>query len=133
VPVPPRAILHAVRRTAVCVAATLVIGASGACSHPRSIVIVCRSMAFFVPGDPTPNPTIAVAAGEAITLDVRNEDGPGVLHDLAIDPLNLATGLLQPGQAAQVTFTAPDRPASLDYYCRPHALTMRGILKVVAR
>ena len=33
----------------------------------------------------------------------------------------------------RVTFTAPDLPASLDYYCRPHALTMRGILKVVAR
>ena len=90
-------------------------------------------MAFFVPGDSTPNPTITVRAGEAIALEVRNEDGPGVLHDLAIDPLHVATGLLQPGQVAQVTFTAPDRPVSLDYYCRPHALTMRGILKVVAR
>jgi plastocyanin len=116
-----------------CVAAALMVCASTACTHPRSIVVVCRSMAFFVPGDPTPNPTITVRAGEAIALEVRNEDGPGVLHDLAIDPLHVATGLLQPGQVAQVTFTAPDLPASLDYYCRPHALTMRGILKVVAR
>lgn len=90
-------------------------------------------MAFFVAGDPTPNPTITVHAGETISLEVRNEDGPGVLHDLAIDPLNLATGLLQPGQVAHLTFTVPDRPGPLDYYCRPHALTMRGIVNVVAR
>jgi hypothetical protein len=114
------------------VAAGVIVCASSACSHPRAIV-VCRSMAFFVPGDPTPNPAIAVRAGEAIALEVRNEDGPGVLHDLAIDPLNVATGLLQPGQVAHVIFTAPDHPGSLDYYCRPHALTMRGILKVVPR
>ena len=116
-----------------CVAAALMVCASTACTHPRSIVVVCRSMAFFVPGDSTPNPTITVRAGQAIALELRNEDGPGVLHDLAVDSLHVATGLLQPGQAAQVTFTAPDRPGSLDYYCRPHALTMRGILRVVAR
>jgi plastocyanin len=90
-------------------------------------------MAFFLPGDSTPNPTITVRAGEAIALEVRNEDGPGVLHDFAIDSLNVATGLLLPGQAAHVTFTAPDRPGPLDYYCRPHALTMRGVVNVVAR
>ena len=43
-----------------CVAAAMMVCASTACTHPRSIVVVCRSMAFFVPGDPTPNPTITV-------------------------------------------------------------------------
>lgn len=90
-------------------------------------------MAFFLAGESTSNPTIAVRAGETIALEVRNEDGPGVLHDFAIDPLNVATGLLQPGQVAHVTFTAPDRPGPLDYYCRPHALTMRGIVNVLPR
>jgi len=127
------AVLRAVRRTALCVAAALMVCASSACTHPRSIVVVCRSMAFFVPGDSTPNPTITVRAGEAIALELRNEDGPGVLHDFVIDPLHVATGLLQPGEVARVTFAAPESPGSLDYYCRPHALTMRGILKVVAR
>lgn len=90
-------------------------------------------MAFFLPGDSTPNPAIVVRAGETIALEVRNEDGPGVLHDFAVDALNIATGLLQPGQVAHVTFTAPDRAGSLDYYCRPHALTMRGIVNIVPR
>lgn len=90
-------------------------------------------MAFFIPGDPTPNPVITARAGETIALEVRNEDGPGVLHDFAIDPLQVATGLLLPGQVARVTFTVPDRPGTLDYYCRPHALTMRGVVEVVAR
>jgi plastocyanin len=90
-------------------------------------------MAFFVQGNATPNAVITVRAGETIDLEVRNEDGPGVLHDLAIDPLGVATGLLQPGQSAHVTFTAPDRAGPLDYYCRPHALTMRGTLDIVAR
>jgi plastocyanin len=90
-------------------------------------------MAFFVAGDTTPNPTIQVKTGEAVVVEVHNEDGPGVLHDFAIDPLSVATALLQPGQSATVTFTVPDRPGPLDYYCRPHALTMRGIVNVVAR
>jgi copper binding plastocyanin/azurin family protein len=121
-----------VRRLALSAMLLLAALASG-CSHPRTIVVVCRSMAFFLAGDATPNPTIQVMTGEAIVVDVRNEDGPGVLHDFAIDSLGVASGLLQPGQAAQVKFTAPDRAGPLDYYCRPHALTMRGVVNVVAR
>jgi len=114
------------------VASLLGVAGMFGCSHPRTIVVVSRSMAFFVPGDATPNPAITVHTGERLLLELRNEDGPGILHDLAIDPLNVATGLLLPGQEARVTFTAPDRPGPLEYYCRPHALTMRGILNVVA-
>ena len=125
--------LRALRRHVTRLAVVLLVGASSACAHPRSIVVVCRSMAFFLPGDSTPNPAIVVRAGETIALEVRNEDGPGVLHDFVIDPLNVATwpGWRRP--VARVTFTAPDRAGSLDYYCRPHALTMRGIVNVVPR
>jgi plastocyanin len=103
------------------------------CSRPRTMVVTCRNMAFLVPGDPTANPIVRVTTGETIRLELRNEDGPGVLHDLAIDPLGVATELVQPGQTSVVTFTAPDRPGRYDYYCRPHALVMRGTLDVVAR
>lgn len=103
------------------------------CSRPRTIVVTCRNMAFLLPGDPTANPIVRVTSGEAIRLELRNEDGPGVLHDLAIDALGVATELVQPGQISVVTFTAPDRPGRYDYYCRPHALVMRGTLDVVAR
>ncbi len=90
-------------------------------------------MAFLLPGDPTANPIVHVTTGETIQLELRNEDGPGVLHDLAIDALGVATELVQPGQTSVVTFTAPDRPGHYDYYCRPHALVMRGTLDVAAR
>jgi plastocyanin len=97
------------------------------------MVVTCRNMVFLVPGDPTPNPTLRVAPGETIRLELRNEDGPGILHDLAIDAIGVATELVQPGQASVVTLTAPDRAGRYDYYCRPHALVMRGTLDVVAR
>lgn len=90
-------------------------------------------MVFHLPGNPAPNPVISVTAGETIELRLQNDDGPGILHDVAIDPLGVATELLQPGQTTSVTFTAPDRPGQYDYYCRPHALGMRGTLAVVAR
>jgi len=90
-------------------------------------------MAFVLPGRTTPNPVLTVTAGETVALELRNEDGPGILHDLAIDALGVATELLQPGQVGHVTFTAPSHPATLEYYCRPHALVMRGTLAVVPR
>jgi hypothetical protein len=99
----------------------------------RAVTLVCRNMAFLLPGGTTSNPALRVVTGETIALELRNEDGPGILHDLAIDSLGVATELLQPGQVAHVTFTAPSQPATLEYYCRPHALVMRGTLQVVAR
>jgi hypothetical protein len=99
---------------------------------PRQLVVSCRNMTFVMPGNPSPNPVITVRAGETIALEVRNEDGPGILHDFAIDLLGVSTELLLPGQVAHATFTAPDHPGRFDYYCRPHALIMRGTLDVVA-
>jgi hypothetical protein len=128
----PAARQASIARFPALVASLLIVAGISGCAHPRTIIVVCRSMAFFVAGDPTPNPAITVHTGETVALELRNEDGPGILHDLAIDPLNVATPLLLPGQVARVTFTAPGRPGSFDYYCRPHALTMRGVLNVVA-
>jgi FtsP/CotA-like multicopper oxidase with cupredoxin domain len=101
--------------------------------RPRALTIVCRNMAFVLPGGSTANPVLRVTAGETIALELRNEDAPGILHDFAIDPLGVTTELLQPGQVAHVTFKAPARPATLEYYCRPHALVMRGTFEVAPR
>lgn len=92
----------------------------------RVITLTCRNMAYFFEGDPTPNPSLTVTVGERIQLHLVNHDAPGVLHDIAIDPLGVATELVLPDQSRDVTFRVPDRPGTYEYYCRPHAAVMRG-------
>jgi heme/copper-type cytochrome/quinol oxidase subunit 2 len=99
----------------------------------RVVTLTCRSMAYFLEGNPAPNPPLTVTVGERIQLHLVNHDAPGVLHDIAIDPLEVATGLVLPGQSTVVTFRVADRPGSYEYYCRPHATVMRGTLDVRPR
>jgi len=66
-------------------------------------------------------------------LHLVNHDAPGVLHDFAIDPLEVATELVLPDQSREVTFRVPDRPGTYEYYCRPHAAVMRGQVDVRRR
>ena len=51
-------------------------------------------------------------------------------HDLAIDAVSAATGTLSVGQVASIEFTVPEQIGSYEYRCRPHALMMKGVLKV---
>ena len=99
----------------------------------RVITLTCRNMAYFLDGDPTPNPPLTVTVGERIQLHLVNHDAPGVLHDIAIDPLEVATELVLPEQSSDVTFRVADRPGTYEYYCRPHAAVMRGQLDVRRR
>ena len=96
----------------------------------RLITLTCRNMAYFLEGDPTPNPSLTVTVGERIQLHLVNHDAPGVLHDIAIDPLGVATELVLPDQSREVTFRVPDLPGTYEYYCRPHAAVMRGQVDV---
>jgi heme/copper-type cytochrome/quinol oxidase subunit 2 len=99
----------------------------------RVITLTCRNMAYFIDGNLTPNPSLTVTAGERIQLHLVNHDAPGVLHDFAIDPLEVATELVLPDQSREVTFRVPDRPGTYEYYCRPHAAVMRGQVDVRRR
>jgi len=99
----------------------------------RVVTLTCRNMAYFLDGSSTPNPPITLTAGERIELRLVNHDAPGVLHDIAIDPLDVTTELVLPGQSTVVTFRVADRPGSYEYYCRPHATVMRGALDVRTR
>src|SRR5262249_10522592 len=101
--------------------------------RPRVLTLTCRNMAYYVEGDSTPNPPLTFVLNERIELHLVNHDTPGVLHDVAIDPLNVATDLMQPGQRTVVTFHVTNRPGAYEYYCRPHAAVMRGPLDVRAR
>ena len=59
----------------------------------RVITLTCRNMAYFVDGNPRPNPPLTLTVGERIRLHLVNHDAPGVLHDIAIDPLEVSTEL----------------------------------------
>ena len=119
----PRSVL------ATCLFACVFTGCHG---KPREITIVSRNMAFHLDGQAAANPTLTLRAGEAITLRFRN-DSPGVLHDLVIEPLGVATNLVATGRTTTVSFQVPDRPGRYSYSCRPHALMMHGSLDVLPR
>ena len=119
----PRSVL------ATCLFACVFTGCHG---KPREITIVSRNMAFHLDGQAAANPTLTLRAGEAITLRFRN-DSPGVLHDLVIEPLGVATNLVATGRTTTVSFQVPDRPGRYRYSCRPHSLMMHGSLEVLPR
>jgi plastocyanin len=106
--------------------------AVAAASKPaaREIVLISRDIAFFLPGDPTPNPTLHVAPGESVRLRLINEDR-GMRHDWAAGSLGVATRLLDgDGSADTVEFTAPQERGSHRYVCSTHAALMSGQLEV---
>jgi hypothetical protein len=90
-------------------------------------------MAFYVDGDSsTPNPTLEVKAGERVRVVLRNEDR-GMTHDLAVPAVAAAMDAIRWDESGEVTFDAPDTPGTYEYVCRPHALMMRGIIRVYRR
>lgn len=97
----------------------------------REITLVARNMAFYLAHDPdTPNPTIAVRAGERVRIVLTNEDR-GYTHDVAVPAVRAAATLVDWKRTTQVTFTAPGAPGTYEYVCQPHGLMMRGVLQVV--
>lgn len=97
---------------------------------PREIVLVTRGVAFYLPGDSTPNPTLFVGPGESVRLRLVNEDR-GMQHDWVAGSLGIATRLLPgDGSADSVTFTAPLERGAHRYVCSAHAALMSGWLEV---
>ena len=97
---------------------------------PREIVLVARDVAFYLPGESTPNPTLRVAPGESIRLRLVNEDR-GTRHDWVAGTLGAATRLLGgDGDSDAVVFTAPSERGSHRYVCSTHAVMMSGQLEV---
>ena len=97
----------------------------------REITLVARGMAFYVDGDfDRPNPTLEVKASERVRIVVRNEER-GMTHDFAVPAADAATDLLNWNEQDEVIFDVPDKPGVYEYVCRPHALMMRGTLRVI--
>lgn len=98
--------------------------------EPREITLTARQMAFYLAGDPTPNPTLVLRRGEAVRLTLVNQD-LGMTHDFAIDSLDVATrALRQVGTSTSLVFEAPDRPGRSEYVCTYHDQMMKGVLQV---
>ena len=96
----------------------------------RTITLTARGMAFYLDGDPTPNPTLVLHRGEKVRLTLTNQD-QGMTHDFAVESLDLATHpLRRAGTATSLVFEAPGRPGESEYVCTFHALMMKGVLKV---
>ena len=100
--------------------------------EPRELTLVARGMAFYLPGDPTPNPRLVAGRGETLRITLRNEDR-GMAHDLAIPSgsgeRKSTPVLREPGESADLTL-APPRAGEYDYLCNLHSRMMRGVLEV---
>ena len=98
-------------------------------AEAREIVLVARDMAFYLPGNPTPNPPLPMKRGEEIALTLRNEE-PGITHDFAIPSWGVVTKRLIGVGSDRIVFRVPDLAASVDYVCRPHAEMMFGKIEL---
>jgi len=101
--------------------------------EPRAVTLIARDMAFYLPGDPTPNPRLIAERGEELRITLRNEDR-GMAHDLALpgrDGSPEATPVLRGvGASADLTVRVPERAGEYGYLCNLHSRTMRGVLEV---
>ena len=96
----------------------------------REITLVARGMAFYLDGDPSrPNPTLEVKAGERLRVVLRNQDR-GMTHDFAVPAVAAAMNAIGWDESGEVVLDVPDTPGTYEYVCRPHALMMRGTIRV---
>jgi plastocyanin len=96
----------------------------------RTVTLVVRNMTYYLEGSATPNPPLTFAAGEQVSLTLRNED-PGMAHDFNIRPWNVATRILDGKGQDTISFRVPSRSeGQTAYTCTPHAAMMSGTITV---
>lgn len=113
----------------VAVAMAMAAIGSTAKSRVREVSLVAREMAFYADGGPQPNPVLHARPGERLRITLTN-NAPGMIHDLSIAAVSSSTSTLTAGQVAAIEFTAPEKAGDYEYRCRPHALMMKGVLRV---
>jgi FtsP/CotA-like multicopper oxidase with cupredoxin domain len=103
------------------------LGASREYARDLRLVIIDKT--FYVEGQPAPNPTLRLRAGERIRLVLRNED-EGMRHDLKIGEWHVAVPAIEGKGERAVTFRVPEGRSSVSYRCTPHSASMRGAVEV---
>jgi plastocyanin len=101
-------------------------------AETREIVLSARGMSFYLDGDPSPNPTIRLRAGERVRFVLRNE-AAGLAHDLFIPGLGVSLEPIQSGASLAAVVRVPAAPGTFPYICRPHAQMMQGTVVVASR
>ena len=71
--------------------------------------------------------TLLIEPGAEVTLSFSN--GGGVVHSVTVPDLDFELEA-QSGDTAESTFTAPDEPGSLDFYCKFHPDEMKGVISI---
>lgn len=71
--------------------------------------------------------TLLVEPGAEVTLSFSN--GGGVVHSVTVPDLDFELEA-QSGDTAESTFTAPDTPGTLDFYCKYHPDEMEGVISI---
>ena len=127
----PRTLLILVL-VALCGAIALAVRATGG-PEPRQVTLVARGMAFYLPGDATPNPRLVVGRGEEVRFVLRNEDR-GMPHDLEVPEAGGdrkgTREVRGVGDTASLAFRAPETPGDYEYVCTLHSRMMRGVMEV---
>ena len=90
----------------------------------RSIVLEIQNMAFR-----NNNPTIYLNRGETVKFVIHNLDR-GMKHNFTIEGTDLRTPLLEYNEKGSILFTAPTTEDERVYFCIPHALHMKGLLRI---
>ena len=71
--------------------------------------------------------SIALEPGAEATVTLENAGG--VAHSITVNDLDLEIEA-QSGESAESTFTVPDEPGSLDFYCKFHPDEMAGVITI---
>ncbi len=96
----------------------------------REVTLIAKGMAFYLEGDSSiANPTIDVRAGERLRIVLYNQDR-GMTHDFAVPSVAAGMNAIDWNQSGEVVLDVPDSPGTYEYICRPHALMMRGTIRV---
>ena len=96
----------------------------------REITVVARGMAFYLEGNPIPNPLLEFEPAERIAITFINQER-GIQHDLRFPALNLGTGLLDGGGSSErLIFRVPAERGDSRYTCSIHAIMMNGRVSI---
>lgn len=93
------------------------------------VTLIAKDMAFYLEGMGEANPRLEWQRGKRIQLYLINRD-KGMVHDLVLPELNLATEKIRFGQQTKLEFTIR-QSGWFDYLCSLHPAIMLGRVEIL--